>query len=139
MKKLLFLILCTTTLGLVSCKKDTIINETTPNRTFVYTIKPADWELSSDGYNYTATLNVDEIDNITLDDEGVLVYLTHPVSPSSYIQVPFTYDVNAYSYELYNGGIKIDIQSSDDQKDAPVKPTKTMTAKIVVIPSNFQP
>ena len=139
MKKLLFLILCTTTLGLVSCKKDTIVNETTPNRTFVYTIKPSDWELSSDGYNYTATLNVGEIDNITLDDEGVLVYLTHPVSANSYIQVPFTYDVNAYSYELYNGGIKIDIQSSDFQATAPVKPTTSMTAKIVVIPSNFQP
>jgi hypothetical protein len=138
MKKLLFLILCTTTLGLVSCKKDTIVNET-PNRTFVYTIKPADWELSSDGFNYTATLDIREIDNITLDDEGVLVYLSHPINSSSYIQVPFTYDVNAYSYELYNGGIKIDIQSSDDQETRPVKPTKTLTAKIVVIPSNFQP
>jgi hypothetical protein len=139
MKKLLFLILCTTTLGLVSCKKDNIINETTPNRTFVYTIKPADWELNSNGYNYTATLDIKEIDNITLDDEGVLVYLSHPINSSSYIQVPFTYDVKAYSYELYNGGIKIDIQSSDDQKTDPVKPTTTMTAKIVVIPSNFQP
>lgn len=138
MKKLLFLILCTTTLGLVSCKKDTIISET-PNRTFVYTIKPADWELNSNGLNYTATLDVGEIDNITLDDEGVLVYLTHPVSSSSYIQVPFTYDVNAYSYELYDGGIKIDIQSSDGQETGPVKPTTTMTAKIVVIPSNYQP
>ena len=139
MKKLLFLILCTTTLGLVSCKKDTIINETTPNRTFVYTIKPGDWELSNDKLSYTATLNVGEIDNITLDDEGVLVYLTHPLNSSGYIQVPFTFDTNAYSYELYKGGIKIDIQSSDYQEAAPIKPTTSMTAKIVVIPSNFQP
>jgi len=138
MKKLLFLILCTTTLGLVSCKKDTIINET-PNRTFIYTIQPNDWKLSSDGYNYTATLNVDEIDDITMDDEAVLVYLTHPINSTSYIQVPFTYDVKSYSYELYKGGISIDIQSSDDQNTTPIKPTTAMTAKIVIIPSNFQP
>ncbi|ETZ24026.1 hypothetical protein [Pedobacter sp. V48] len=138
MKKLLFLILCTTTLGLVSCKKDTIINET-PNRTFIYTIQPNDWKLSSDGYNYTATLNVDEIDDITMDDEAVLVYLTHPINSTSYVQVPFTYDVNTYSYELYKGGISIDIQSSDAQVTTPAKPTKPMTAKIIIIPSNFQP
>jgi hypothetical protein len=138
MKKLLFLILCTTTLGLVSCKKDTIINET-PNRTFIYTIQPNDWKFSSDKFNYTATLNVNEIDDITMDDEAVLVYLTHPINSSSYVQVPFTYDVNAYSYELYKGGISIDIQSSDSQATTPVKPTKPITAKIIIIPSNFQP
>lgn len=138
MKKLLFLILCTTMLGLVSCKKDTIINET-PNRTFIYTIQPNDWKFSSDKFNYTATLNVKEIDDITMDDEAVLVYLTHPINSSSYVQVPFTYDVNSYSYELYKGGISIDIQSSDAQETTPAKPTKPMTAKIIIIPSNFQP
>ncbi len=138
MKKLLFLILCTTTLGLVSCKKDTIINET-PNRTFIYTIQPNDWKFSSDKFNYTATLDVNEIDDITMDDEAVLVYITHPINSSSYVQVPFTYDVNTYSYELYKGGISIDIQSSDAQATTPVKPTKPITAKIIIIPSNFQP
>ncbi|TKC08560.1 hypothetical protein [Pedobacter frigoris] len=138
MKKLLFLILCTTTLGLVSCKKDTIIQET-PNRTYIYTIQPSSWITSNNGQMHTAELPVKEIDGITLDDEGVLVYLSHPALSTSYIQVPFTWNGNAYSYELYNGGIDINIQSADSQFLNPAKPTQVMTAKIVIIPSQFQP
>lgn len=138
MKKLLLLILCTATLGLVSCKKDTIIQET-PNRTYVYTIQPGSWVTSNNGEIHTASLNIPEIDGVTLDDEGVLVYLDHPALSSSQIQVPFTWNANAYSYELYDAGIDINIQSSDNQDLLPAKPTQAIKAKIVVIPSRFQP
>ncbi len=137
MKKLLLLILCTTTLGLVSCKKDTLIQEPS-SRTYNFDIQPNQWVLSGDGHSYTYEWNrSDVIDQITVDDEGVLLYLSHPINANSYIAVPFTYNTDAYSYELFNGGIAIDIQSSDFQDRTPIKPTRVIRAKVVVIPSVY--
>jgi hypothetical protein len=139
MKKLLLLLLFTTTLGLVSCKKDTILQET-PNRTYNFDIQPNQWVLSADGFSYTYEWSrPDAIDQVTVDDEGVLVYLTHPLNTGSYIQLPYVYDVDAYSYELFKGGIAIDIQSSDFQASTPVRPSKVVKAKVVVLPSRYIP
>lgn len=137
MKQSFLLILCIATLGLASCKKDTIIQET-PNRTFNYDIQPNQWVLSDD-FTYTAQLDIPEFDQISLQDEGVLVYLSHPVSASSYVQLPYTFDTDAYSYEHFDGGIAIDIQSSDRQATTPVRPNVPIKAKIVLIPSNYVP
>ena len=138
MKQSILLLLCIATLGLASCKKDNIYYET-PNRTFNYTVQPNEWVLDASGFNYTVELDIPEVDQITLDDEGVLVYINHPVSASSYIQIPSTFDTDAYSYELYNGGVAIDVQSSDRQNTVPVKPIVPIKVKIVVIPSTFVP
>ncbi len=136
MKKFILLFLCTATLGLVSCKKDTIIQET-PNRTYNFTIQPNQWVLSADRLTYTYEWKHNAIDEITVDDEGVLVYISHPLTSNSYIQLPYVYNVDAYSYELFVGGIAIDIQSSDNQDDEPLRPTKPVLAKVVVIPSLY--
>lgn len=136
MKKLILLLLCTATLGLASCKKDTIVQET-PNRTYNFTIQPNQWVLSQDGETYTYEWRKSVIDAVTVDDEGVLVYLSHPINSSSYIQLPYTFDANAYSYELFEGGIAIDIQTSDYQVVAPQRPTQPIVAKVVVIPSLY--
>jgi hypothetical protein len=138
MKKTLLLLICTATLGLVSCKKDTIVQET-PNRTFVYTVQPNQWVLSGDGLSYSTDLIVDEIDQISIDDEGLLVYMSHPLIPSSYVQLPYVYNTDAYSYEMYDGGITIDVQSSDYQDRTPIPPSKAVQVKIVLIPSQFVP
>ena len=136
MKKLILLLLCTATLGLASCKKDTIVQET-PNRTYNFTIQPNQWVLSQDGETLTYEWRKSVIDAVTVDDEGVLVYLSHPINSSSYIQLPYTFDANAYSYELFEGGIAIDIQTSDYQVVAPQRPTQPIVAKVVVIPSLY--
>ena len=136
MKKLILLLLCTATLGLASCKKDTIVQET-PNRTYNFTIQPNQWVLSQDGETYTYEWRKSVIDAVTVDDEGVLVYLSHPINSSSYIQLPYTFNANAYSYELFEGGIAIDIQTSDYQVVAPQRPTQPVVAKVVVIPSLY--
>lgn len=138
MKRSLLLLLCIATLGLASCKKETIIQET-PNRTFEYTIQPSQWTSNSNGLNFTAELDIPEIDQITLDDEGVLVYMDHPTIAGSQIALPFVYDTNSYTFEIFNGGIAIDIQSSDKQATAPVRPTKPVKVKILVLPSQFVP
>jgi hypothetical protein len=138
MKQSFLLLLCIATLGLASCKKDNIYYET-PNRTFNYTIQENEWVLDTKGLTYTVELDIPEVDQITLDDEGVLVYVNHPLEASSYIQIPAPFDTDAYSYEVYNGGIAIDVQSTDRQSTTPVKPKGTIKVKIVVIPSTYVP
>ena len=134
MKKILLLLLCTTTLGLVSCKKDTIIQET-PNRTIIFNIQPNEWVPSTNLSTYTVTLDIDEVDAINVDIEGILVYLDHPVMESSYIQLPYVYEGTAYSYEHLRGGLKIDIQRANFETENPKKPNVPIRVKVVLIPS----
>ncbi|MES2455161.1 MAG: hypothetical protein V4594_06465 [Bacteroidota bacterium] len=134
MKKLLLLLLCTATLGLVSCKKDTIIEETS-NRTIIINIQPNQWTPSTNGRTFTAEINIPEIDALNVDIEGILVYLDHPVNKSSYIQLPYTYEGAAYSYEHFDGGIAVDIQRSAYATENPTKPTVPIRLKVVLIPS----
>lgn len=92
--------------------------------------------LSSDGLSYTYEWrNSNAINDATVDEDGVLVYLNHPLNLQSDIQLPYVFDVDAYSYELFNGGIAIDIQSSDLQAPAPRRPNVVVYAKVVVIRS----
>jgi len=138
MKQSFLLLLCIATLGLASCKKDNIYYETS-NRTFNYTIQQNEWVLDQNGYTYSVRLDIPEIDQVTLDDEGVVVSISHPLESTSYFSVPGTFDTNAYSYELYNGGISLDVQSTDRQSTLPFKPVGTIKVKIVVIPSTYVP
>ena len=116
MKKLTLLLLCIATLGLASCKKDTIINQTTPNRTIVLNVEPT----------------VPEIDQFSLDNEAVLVYISYD-NGATYLQMPFVYNVDAYSTVISKGKVEIDIQSSDYQATTPVKPTARVRVKVVLI------
>jgi hypothetical protein len=134
MKKLLLLLLCTTTLGLVSCKKDNIIQET-PNRTIILNIQPNQWVRDADGGTITASLGIDEIDKPNVDIEGILVYIDHPVDVNSYIQLPYTFAGSVFSYEHFIGGIRIDIQRSEYATVNPQMPTEKIRVKVVLIPS----
>lgn len=132
MKKLTLLLLCIATLGLASCKKDTIINQTTPNRTVVLSVAPSAWTLSSNNLTYYTVLSVPEIDQFSLDNEAVLVYISYD-NGATYLQMPFVYNVDAYSTVISKGKVEIDIQSSDYQATAPIKPTGTVRVKVVLI------
>lgn len=134
MKKLIFLLLCTATLGLVSCKKDTIVQET-PNKTVIFDLTPDKWVLSSDGFTYSAQYNnLPEIDDFGLKVEGHIVAISYPPY-TSYVQLPFVFNTDAYSYYVYNKGINIDIERSDFQQATPVKPTNTIRVKVVIVAS----
>lgn len=134
MKKLTILFLCIATLGLASCKKDTIINQTTPNKTIVLNVASSSWSLSSDQFTYYTTVNVPEIDDITMNDEGVLVYMSFD-NGVTYLPLPFVYDVYSYSTVISKGKIEIDIQSSDLQSRKTIKPTGNVKVKVVIIAS----
>ena len=140
MKKFTLLLLCIATLGLASCKKEPFINQTTPNKTFIRDIAPSQWVLSSDGHTYSASLTIADIDPYHIQNEATLVYISYTPtnnSASSYIQLPFVYNVDAYSYEVYNGGLSIDIQSSDYQDRTPIKPSSTVRVKVVLVASEY--
>lgn len=135
MKNLTLTLLCIATLGLSSCKKDTIINQTTPNRTVVLSVAPNTWTLSSNNLTYYTILNVPEIDQYSMDNEAVLVYISFD-NGATYLQMPFVYDVYAYSTVISKGKVEIDIQSSDLQNRTPVKPTGTVRVKVVLVAAN---
>jgi len=133
MKKLSLLLLCVATLGLVSCKKDTIVNNAANNLTIIKYIEPNAWTLVDD-FTYSATLADNRIDERTFEDDGILVYVSRG-NTNFYEQIPFVYDTQAYSYTVSKGSISIDIQSSDFQSAAPVKPNSTTRVKIVLLES----
>lgn len=132
MKKFTILMLCIATLGLASCKKDTIVQPGNAILTVVKDISPNAWVLSNDQKTFTADISVPEIDQYHVDNEGTLVYISYN-SGASYIALPFVYNVDAYSFEVYKGGVSIDVQSSDYQATTPIKPTSTVRVKIVLV------
>ncbi len=135
MKKLALLLLCIATLGLASCKKDTYITNELRAKTYNRYIEPNQWVRNSNG-TYSFTWNRAEFDQITLEDEGVLVYFTHPVSDNSDVQLPYTFNYTVYSYELFNGGITFDVQDSRNLSNS-VPPDYRILVKVVVIPSDY--
>ncbi|WP_316782740.1 hypothetical protein [Pedobacter frigiditerrae] len=137
MKKLTILFFCIATLGLASCKKDTIVNQTTPNITVIRDVPSSAWTLSSDKLTYYTTLNVQQINKYSLDNDAILVYISYD-SGATYLQMPFVYNVDAFSTVISEKQVEIDIQSSDNQDVTPIKPTGTTRVKIVIVASDIQ-
>jgi len=135
MKKSILLLLCIATLGLASCKKDTIVqNNSANNLTIVKYIEPNQWVLSADGLTYSATISDNRIDSRTFEDDGILAYISRG-DTNIYEQLPFVYNVDAFSYSVKQGSLTIDVQSSDNQDVTPIKPTTRTRVKIVLIES----
>ena len=134
MKKLTLLLLCIATLGLASCEKDTIIQNGANNLTIIKYIEPNQWQASADGFTLSASLLDNRIDDRTFEDDGIWVYVSRG-DGNFYEQLPFVYDVQAYSYSVSKGRIDIDLQSSDFQSAVPTKPTTRTRVKIVLIES----
>ncbi|MFN0254826.1 hypothetical protein [Pedobacter ureilyticus] len=140
MKKLVLLLLCFTTLGLVSCQKDTIVNQTTPNKTITVDVLPSDWVLSADRNTYSVDLdkivNLAEIDRAHLDNDGTIVAISYPNSAgnfTSYSALPFVYNLQSYSFTAYEGGIVIEVQNSDTDTVDPIKPSTRVRVKITLV------
>jgi len=134
MKIKLLLLLCIATIGLASCKKDTIVQET-PNRTIIYEVPVNKWFVGNNGRTITTELDIPEIDQYNVDVEGILVYIDHPVNFDSYIPLPYTYNGETFSFEHYNGVITIDIQRSEYGTQLPSVPNQPIRVKVILIPS----
>ncbi|MBE9602458.1 hypothetical protein [Pedobacter sp. MC2016-24] len=132
MRKLILLLLCTATLGLASCKKDTIVQETS-NKSIIYDIAPNQWTTTDGGKTYTNIFTkIPEIDQYGLENEGTLVYISYN-NETSYIQVPFVYNLDSYSYEVSNNKLVLTIQSSSFSAPNPTKPITNVRVKVVIV------
>lgn len=127
MKKLTILMLCIATLGLASCKKDPVINQTTPNRTIIFDKPGNSWRLLAGTTNtYYVDLVANEIDNINVQDEGVLVYIaTDGTNATGYFQIPN--QSQSYDYDIYTGSIRVYSYGPP--------PTNTIRIKVVLVAS----
>lgn len=138
MKRILLLLIATATLGLASCKKDTIIDNTgLPNQTIEDFINPEDWQTVDNGERLTATLNFPEINAETFKHDGILVYLYLPGSSGEYRQLPYVFDAQAYTYIARQGSITFEIQTTGDSILKPVKPTVPRKLRVVIVTSQL--
>lgn len=137
MKKQLLLLLCTVTMGLMSCKKETIIDSGLPNQTIETAINPSLWESVDGGERLTVTLPFPEIDAETFRNDGVLVYMYPNNDVDEYKPLPYVYNANSYTCTVRRGSITFDIQSSDNQDLIPVAPTIPIGVRIVLVTSTL--
>lgn len=137
MKKLILLLLCTATLGLASCKKETLIDPSLPNETFEKVIKASDWRYIENDTRLTYTVPMPEIDETTFKHDAVLVYIYPDNELNEYKPLPFTFDGQAYSCTVRPGSITVDIQTSGDNILKPVKPTIPVGLRVVIVTSNL--
>lgn len=128
MKK--YILLLVLPMLLMSCEKNEYI---VPNRTILVNLLPGNWISSNGGRNYSAAVNVPEIDNYFNDSGAVLVYASF--GGNVYEQVPEVYDGVSYSFTHKPGQVVIEIQSSDGV--SVVSPPGAVALKIVLIESEL--
>lgn len=134
MKRILLLLMCTVTLGLASCKKDTIVQEVIPGTTYYLNIQPSDWIRNPNG-SYSYTWNKSAINNVALESDAIVVYFSHPTNSDTDIALPYTFNDEIASYQVFNGGLTFDMQSKSNLANTP-RPSVKILVKVVVIPSN---
>ncbi len=136
MKQGFLLLLCIATLGLASCKKETIVDSGLPNETIETVINPSDWQLIEGGTRLTTTINVPEIDQETFTNDGIMVYIYPDNGVNEYRQLPMTFDGQAYSYSARPGSITIDIQTSS-ANGTPTRPKAPTGLRVVIVTSTL--
>lgn len=125
--------------ALASCKKEYITNVSqTANQTWVSTpITTADWKQTTDGKSDSVSIPVPVTDFFNASD-ATLVYFSF--FSNVYEQVPEVFNGTSYSYFHYTDskGLHLVLYAQPVNGGAPVKPTSTMTVKLVLIPSVIQ-
>lgn len=123
MKRLALLILCIATLGLASCKKEFL----TPNRTIIFDKPSNSWQLLQGTTNtYYVDLQANEIDDFSILNEGVLVYIsTDGLNETGYFQIPNS--AQNYDYDIFTGYIRVYSYGPP--------PTNTSRIKVVLVAS----
>lgn len=105
-----------------------------PNRTVVVNIQPGEWRSVDGGINYTAPIDMPEIDDYFNERGGVLAYLS--LGDRTYEALPQVYGGIAYNYITRPGQVVLELQSSDGQgRISP--PANVITVKIVLIDSEY--
>lgn len=98
MRKLILLLLCTATLGLASCKKDTIVQENVIPRTILYDIPANAWITSDGGRSYSTEVNVPENDNAFNNSGGVIVSMAFDANRKVFDALPNVFNGASYQF-----------------------------------------
>lgn len=129
MRKYLLLFLCTLTIGLSSCKKETLITEPS-NRTILIDIRPSDWVLSGNGLGYYKDVVVPENNN-SFNKSGHVVASMSFDDPVVFEGLPQVYQGVTYRYSAEPGFVTLYVGNANGT--AAGRPTSTVTAKITLI------
>ncbi|UKT62650.1 hypothetical protein [Pedobacter mucosus] len=133
MKKLTILILCIATLGLASCKKDTIV-QNTPNITIYKTIQANQWQRNTDnGIYYFVDITDNRIEEFV--DDGIILSFAR-FNDNGYDALPFNYGLDSYSYSSFPGRIRVYLQNNNNRTIEPTRPTSSIDARIVLVASS---
>jgi len=135
MKKLTILMLCIATLGLASCKKDTIV-QNTPNVTLYKSIPSAAWITTND--NILGTYMYVDIKDTRIEayeDNGIILSFAR-FNDNGYDALPFTYGPDSYSYSSFPGRIRVYLQNNANRNIAPQKPAGEIGVRIVLVASS---
>nr|WP_121271124.1 hypothetical protein [Pedobacter schmidteae] len=109
MKKVILLLICTVTLGLVSCKKETITPQIFP-RTILYDIPANAWKTTNGGLTYRTTINVGENDENFNQSGGVIVSLAFDAQKRVFDALPNVVDGLSYNYTSEPGYVDVYIE-----------------------------
>ncbi|TSJ43131.1 hypothetical protein FO440_02775 [Mucilaginibacter corticis] len=125
--------------ALASCKK-TYVTNVVANQTWISDpIQTSDWTQTADGKADSVDLAVNGSYNFFDNkSDATLVYFSF-VS-GVYEQIPEVYNGVSYSYFHYsdNQGAHIVLYSQPVNGGTPVKPTSSVSVKLVLIPSELQ-
>lgn len=133
MKKLpLLLLLLSVFFVASSCTKQyNTTEEVIPNFTVVHTVAVGDWKFTAADGTYTAIINMPEIDNVSFDNDGVVVAAMF--DNVNYEALPQVYDGLSYTFFYSPGFLTISVQGANGGQGS--KPTGPVRFKIVLIPS----
>ncbi|WP_432712699.1 hypothetical protein, partial [Pedobacter sp.] len=92
MKQSFLLLLCIATIGLTSCKKDTIVDSGLPNETIETVINSNQWQSIEGGTRLTTTISLPELNAETFTNDGLMVYIYPDNGINEYRQLPFVFD-----------------------------------------------
>lgn len=133
MKKFIFLLLCTATLGLVSCKKDTIVNNIVP-RTILFDITASNWKTTDGGKTYFTEISVPEINDNFNQSGGVIVSMAFDANRSIFDGLPNVYQGLSYQFSSEPGYVLIFVDAVNGQA---IPPPGSARVKIVLVDSEI--
>ncbi|WP_432712774.1 hypothetical protein, partial [Pedobacter sp.] len=136
MKRSFLLLLCIATIGLMSCKKETIVDSGLPNETIETVINSNQWTSSAGGTRLSTTISMPELDEATFTNDGLMVYIYPDNGINEYRQLPFVFNGQSYSYTAREGSITVDIQTSTGN-GTPARPQVPVGLRVVIVTSTL--
>lgn len=137
-KYLTLAIVLTVFFGFTSCTKE--YYDLVPNRTFIYTIQPNQWEWDNGVVNQIYyDISLPELTDYYVD-QGIVSVAISVDNEASYNTIPATIAGTAYSVNYTTGFVTIYAEDPifDPDFEVPV-PNRTITVKVTLSDSDFIP